>query len=424
MSSVPDERRPVRLLVADDLVRSRLTVAFRLVLAIPVLIVYVVWSLAALVAVIAAWFVLLARGRLGQGLHDFLASYVRFVLRMNAYLYLVANPWPGLGTVLAYPVTVEIDPPAPQRRWTVFFRLFLAIPAALLAGATGGGPNVGFRRGGWGAAGTGGTAAAVAILGWFASLARGRMPRGLRDLGAYGIGYSAQTMAYALLLTDRYPDSDPRLAGPMQLPEHPVALESRDDLDRPRLLVFFRLLLALPHVVWLALWSIAAFVAVLAGWVAALATARLPRPLHRFLSAYVRYSLHVSAFVYMAGGPFPGFVGAPGSYPVDVRLPEPGRQGRWTIGFRLLLGIPALIVASAYGGVVLVAAVLGWWSSLARARMPRGLQTVGAVALRYQAQTWAYLLLVTGRYPYASPAPEDTSEPPAAGPAGDDAEAA
>ncbi len=29
-----------------------------------------------------------------------------------------------------------------------------------------------------------------AFLGWFASLARGRMPNGLRDLGAYGIGYA------------------------------------------------------------------------------------------------------------------------------------------------------------------------------------------------------------------------------------------
>ena len=47
------------------------------------------------------------------------------------------------------------------------------------------------------------------MLGWFASLARGRMPKGLRDAGAYGVGYNAQALAYLLLVTDRYPNADP-----------------------------------------------------------------------------------------------------------------------------------------------------------------------------------------------------------------------
>ncbi len=65
--------RPVRLVVTDDLVRSRWTVAFRLILAIPVLVVYALWTLAASVAAVVAWLVVLARGRLGARLHDFLA---------------------------------------------------------------------------------------------------------------------------------------------------------------------------------------------------------------------------------------------------------------------------------------------------------------------------------------------------------------
>ena len=47
----------------------------------------------------------------------------------------------------------------------------------------------------------GGLTATVAVLGWFACLARGRMPRGMRDAAAYGCGYGAQTTAYALMLT-------------------------------------------------------------------------------------------------------------------------------------------------------------------------------------------------------------------------------
>jgi hypothetical protein len=35
------------------------------------------------------------------------------------------------------------------------------------------------------------------------------MPRGLRNLGAFAIRYSAQLNAYAFLLTDRYPYAGP-----------------------------------------------------------------------------------------------------------------------------------------------------------------------------------------------------------------------
>ena len=73
------------------------------------------------------------------------------------------------------------------------------------------------------------------------------MPLGLRNLGAYGLGYTAQAYAYMLLLTDRYPNSDPEAIGPAwELPPHTVRLELADDGRRSRLTVFFRLLLAIP----------------------------------------------------------------------------------------------------------------------------------------------------------------------------------
>ena len=39
---------------------------------------------------------------------------------------------------------------------------------------------------------------------------------------------------------------------------HPIRLVVTDDLQRNRLTSFFRLILAIPHIVWLALWSIVA----------------------------------------------------------------------------------------------------------------------------------------------------------------------
>ena len=427
---MPDDQPPeraVRLVVTDDLVRSRATVFFRWLLLIPVWIAFGFWTGAAIVVLIGAWFVTLVRGRCSSGLHEFLAAYVCYSVQVAAYFHLTANPYPGFVPKRDYPVRVEIAGPAMQRRWSVFFRIFLAIPALLLAGATGGTnvpspPNynapatsgfaglgaglvavtIGFAAGGF-----------ISFLGWFASLARGRMPRGLRDFSAYGVGYTAQTYAYLLLLTDQYPSTDPRLAGPMELPEHPVRIDVLDDLQRPRLLVAFRLLLAMPHFVWLALWTVAAFLAGLLTWLVAPFIARVPKPLHRFLAAYVRYAAHVSAFVSLVGGPFPGFVGREGSYPIDIVIDPPERQGRAGLVFRGILVLPALLIAGVYSGITYTSTLLGWWYAIVRGRMPVGLRDIGAAAIRYQAQTSAYAFLLTPRYPYAAPALVDTPpEPP------------
>jgi hypothetical protein len=182
-----------------------------------------------------------------------------------------------------------------------------------------------------------------------------------------------------------------------------VGLVLEDDGRRSRLTVLFRLLLALPHLVWLALWTLAAFLAAIANGLVALVRGRSADPLHRFLSAYVRYVAHVSAFITLVANPFPGFTGTPG-YPVDIAVAAAERQNRWITLFRTFLVIPALLVSGALSGALVVVAFLGWFASLVTGRMPAGLRNLGAIAIRYQAQTNAYWFVVTDDYPYASPA--------------------
>ena len=102
-----------------------------------------------------------------------------------------------------------------------------------------------------------------------------------------------------------------------------------DDLRRSRVLVFFRLPIALPHIVWRLGWTLLALVTAILMWLCALVTGRLPRPFHRFYRRYIRYSTHLTAFIALVGNPFPGFVGKRGSYPIDLELPaEPEPQKR------------------------------------------------------------------------------------------------
>jgi Domain of unknown function (DUF4389) len=411
---------PVRLAVEDDLRRSRVTVFFRLLLAIPHLVWASLWSILMFFVAFVNWLATLIIGRLPGGLHSLTAAYVRYLTQLFAYLSLAANPYPMFTGTDRYPVDIEIDAPARQRRLITLFRLPLAIPAltfaaVFLASYAGGSYSSGEGENAYGGATASsvGTVWTVAFFAWFACLALGRMPMGFRNLQAYGLRYGAQAWAYVLLLTDRYPNLDPG-DPPSTGPLHPVGLAVSDDLRRSRLTVFFRLLLALPHFVWLILWGIAAFFAGIAGWFAALILGRLPSALHRFLAAYLRYTTHLGAFVLLTANPFPDFTGTPGRYPVDPELPEPEPQRRLVTLFRFFLAIPAFAVSSSLYTLAFVSAFFGWFVSLALGRMPRSFREAQAYALRYGAQTNAYFWLLTSRYPYSGPSlgqPEEEPEP-------------
>ncbi|HEY4824469.1 MAG TPA: DUF4389 domain-containing protein [Solirubrobacteraceae bacterium] len=394
----------VRLLITDDLQRSRVTVAFRLILSIPHFIWLTLWGIVTVMLAVVNWFATLILGRPPAWLYLPIAAYVKYATHFHAYLHLAADPYPSFDGTPGYPIDVEIPPPAPQNRWTVLFRGIMLLPALLIVVVLNGNPNSSGGAGRRSYSYTAGLLPAVAFLGWFAILARRTMPRGLRDGAAYALSYGAQFWSYALLLTDRYPDSDPMAAVP-DLPARsdPIQLELSDDLRRSRLTVFFRLLLALPHLIWLALWAILVFFCAILNWFATLFAGRSPQSLHGFLAAYLRYANHVYAYLYLIANPFPGFVGKAGSYPFEIVIAPRERQNRWKTGFRIVLAIPALILASAYGALAGIVALLGWFSSLARGRMPQGMRNAGALALRYQAQTHGYLLLLTDAYPYSGP---------------------
>src|SRR6266508_1167483 len=196
----------------------------------------------------------------------------------------------------------------------------------------------------------------------------------------------------------------PPPAAPGPAPDHPVRLVVTDDLRRNRLTVFFRLILAIPHLIWLTLWSIAAVFAGIANWVVTLINGISPPGLHNFLAGYVRYSTQVTAYLYLVADPFPSFAGRPG-YPVDVEIDPPQPQNRWVTAFRIILVIPAAILNQVLQYVVQIIGFLGWFVCLALGRMPQGMRDLSAYCVRFQAQTYAYLAVLTDRYPSLSSGP-------------------
>lgn len=179
---------------------------------------------------------------------------------------------------------------------------------------------------------------------------------------------------------------------------HPIHLVVTDDLQRNRVTVFFRLFLALPHFVWVALWGVAVFFAVIAAWFVGIFTGRVPDGIHDFIARWVRYVAHVNAYFSLAADPFPDFGGAPG-YPVDVEIAPPQKQSRLTIFFRGILVIPAWIVLYFLGYVAQLVMFFAWFIALFTGHLHRGLRDVLVYWIRYAAQTYGYQLLLTQRYP-------------------------
>jgi hypothetical protein len=169
--------------------RSRLTTFFRLILAIPHLIVIYFWTLAAYVVAIIAWFAIVFTGRWPRGLYDFSAGYWRYSTALFGYLGLLTDEYPPFGTDTdSYPVRLRVAPPKERySRLKTFFRFILAIPVAIIAYAMQIVAGVG------------------AFLAWFAIVILGRQPKGLQDMIVLGISYQQRANTYIYLLTEDWP---------------------------------------------------------------------------------------------------------------------------------------------------------------------------------------------------------------------------
>lgn len=186
--------------------------------------------------------------------------------------------------------------------------------------------------------------------------------------------------------------------------EHPITLEVTDGLKRNRLTVFFRLLLAIPHFIVLALWGIVVGIVGLVAWIVTLIAGRMPGGLHNFQAAYLIYQNRVNAYLYLVADPFPPF-GSGGDYPVDLEVAPPEKQNRLTVFFRIILAIPALILANVLLTLAQVLGFVGWFVALVTGKLPQGMRDLSAFCLRYYDQTMGYLLLLTQRYPSLSGGP-------------------
>jgi len=192
-----------------------------------------------------------------------------------------------------YPVQFSVEyPDRALNRLTTAFRVFVAIPILIVAGAVGG------HQESWGSGdhtwtigfGAGGTLFLGPLL---MILFRQKYPRWWFDWNLELQRLTNRVGAYLALMDDRYPSTDEQQSVTLDIP-YP---DAKQELNRWLPLV--KWLLAIPHYIVLVFLWIAAIFVVIFAWFAILFTGRYPRGLFDFVLGVFRWTNRVLAYAFL-----------------------------------------------------------------------------------------------------------------------------
>jgi Domain of unknown function (DUF4389) len=214
---------PVRVEARLDPQPSRWLWLVKWLLAIPHFLALLFLWIAFLVLSLVALFAILFTGRYPRGIFDFNLGVLRWTWRVGFYSYngLATDRYPPftVGPAPDYPATLEIDYPERLSRGLVLVKWWLlAIPHYLV---------VGFFAG---SGSSGGLVTLLVLIAAVSVLFTGSYPRGIFDFVVGMNRWGLRVVAYAALMTDRYPPfrldmggTEPVSVAPAAAPPTPAA---------------------------------------------------------------------------------------------------------------------------------------------------------------------------------------------------------
>ncbi len=204
------------------------------------------------------------------------------------------------------------------------------------------------------------------------------------------------------------------MSDPGQSTSHPVQYEADFAAPRSRVTTFFRIILVIPHLIFLAVWGFVAYLVTIIAWFAIVITGSYPQGLWTFAQGYFVYAGRVNGYSGLLTDVYPPF-GSGGDYPVHVTVQRSPRQSRLKTFFRYILVIPAAIGAYLLGIAQNAVTLLAWLVILFTGQMPLPLQNFILFVHRFSVRTTAYGLLLVDAYPSFAEGAEPTAAaaPPA-----------
>lgn len=183
---------------------------------------------------------------------------------------------------------------------------------------------------------------------------------------------------------------------------YPISYEADFNPTPNRWTTFFRLILAIPWFIVALFWGILFLFTHLFAWVAVVILGRYPQWLYEFNSGVVRFSVRVSAWIYLQTDAWPPFsLNDDPSYPIRVNFaPAAARQSRLKAFFRLLLALPVALVLS-YGTAYIqaTAGLVAWLTIVFRGYLPEGVNSMLTFVNSFHARVLGYIAILTDDYP-------------------------
>ena len=193
---------------------------------------------------------------------------------------------------VAGPVAAEIyvvDSPYEVANWRPLAHWVLYIPHAII--------QYGLR-----------TLAGVAFLVyWVMLIFTGRLHRGLFGLMVLYERYSQRTDSYLVGFSEVYPPFDFHMGSPDNDAYPPIKVNLPEPPETASRWAALNFILAIPHLVVLVFFMIAAFVVAIMGWFAVLFTGHWPQGPRDFLVRVTNYYLRVWTYVVMIEPNYPRF---------------------------------------------------------------------------------------------------------------------
>jgi hypothetical protein len=191
-----------------------------------------------------------------------------------------------------YPIQLSIEyPDRTLNRLTTAFRIFVAIPIAIVLGSVSGGVwEWSYQNGKAVAAGAGGLLFFGPLL---MILFRQKYPRWWFDWNLELQRFSNRVGVYLGLMDDRYPSTTDHQSVHLDY-QYPDAVRELN-----RWLPLVKWFLAIPHYIVLAFLSVAALVVVIIAWFAILFTGRYPKGMFDFVEGVIRWHNRVLGYAFI-----------------------------------------------------------------------------------------------------------------------------
>jgi Domain of unknown function (DUF4389) len=188
--------------------------------------------------------------------------------------------------------------------------------------------------------------------------------------------------------------------------------------NRNRLTTFFRLFLAIPHLILVGgagfafgsrtdnrsasgegglLGAVAAFMAIVSWFTLVLAGTHIAG-IRQFTVFYLRWRVRAVSYLMLFEDPYPPF--GDGPYPASLEILEPtAPRDRLSIALRLIFVIPHAIVLLFVMIAWCLTTIAAWFVILFTGEYPKPLYDVGVGAMRWRLRVEAYMLLMIDDYP-------------------------